>query len=929
MLSTTFAIQNRQRFADELLPESIALVVDNSTGVSDPDTTPCGNQSDVYWLTGLQQAGACLLLFPEHPDKALREILFVRQSDEAAVADIARSTGIATIYWQTEVLRVLGKMLPLATHVYLTASEQPQPETPNLLEANDIARWCQHNFPLHNYQRASPLLTRLRQQKTPAELVMVRRAAHLSVVGFTEAIRSLRAGSTVAEGRAAIQAAYLPYEQVNWVGHLQVVAPEEVASGLRYRDGHARCQQADTILITAAASCQEYSAGFTRSIAFNGSFTPHQQEVYRAVLQIQRELLLFIRAGRYGYTIQEQYQKLLVAALVRLKKITEEEAQQHSAAYHAQRYGHYKLTEGECSDTDATQLQYRELPTKAVVFYEVGICIVDEQLDIRIGDSLLLTKGPVELLTETVPTETKKLEKWLGSPTLQKQTIATDQNKLASSSAENGVLQKAGGVIGKLWQYAYVLLCIPLLLDLGYSYVQHINVPHDGDMVALILPRYWNSIVLENPLALKVLLHGERYSNPNRYFAHQALYTYMRNMPLILQHFVDAIYSVYMASAIAKTLFQALLIVMLSYYISDRASVYGKYFIVAAVIITPFFQTAGIYNGQMGIIDRSITYTFFYSFPLGLLLIYFMPIYKQVFSMRKEKISVLWHLFLPVLALVLALNGPLIPAVAGLMSIGIITYLVRHHIQMNSYMTISVKDRVKLAYRDIPKGVLWQIVFFIFLCIYSLYIGTFNVENVNEFGLKELYKKLIEGLWYELGQYAGFPLLVLSVIINLIIINQLPQNDRTRRIITAAKWLLVLSVVYIALLPFGGYRTYRPYLLRRDTVMPVTLCLMYLVGVSSLYIIYCKKFLHIRFYISYLFLLIAFYSVNDISNLKENNCEVDAQRIIAKSPDKIVHLEQNCSVMDWGTITDYKRSEEQSKMMKFWNITKEEKLYYH
>jgi len=897
------------------------------------EATPCGDHSDVYWLTGLRQANTYLLLFPDHPDKSLREILFIQRNGEGSAEEIATNTGIATIRWQAELLTTLSEMLPLAIHIYVNTNEQLQPGNVDLIQGNNIVLWCLRTFPLHSYKRAAPLLTRLRQEKTSAELVLIRHAAYLSEVGFKQAIRILRTGSTVEEAKAAMQAAYLPYEQTNWVGYLQVATPSELASNLRYRSEHEVCQSNDIVLLTAAATCWQYSAGFTRSIALNGHFTPRQQEVYNAVLRIHRELLLSIRAGSYGYTVQQRYQELLVEALVHLGKITVEEAQQHSTEYYAQRYGYYKLTEGECSGTVEAQLQYVKFPTRAVVFCEVGIYIVEEQLDIRLGDSLLLTKGPVELLTSDVPTENKELEKWVNYPvldisTLHQQATSTTQITPATRPVENRESQKTSDIIAKFWQYAYLLLLIPLLLDLGYSYVQHINVPHDGDMVALILPRYWNGIVLENPLALKVLLHGERYSNPNRYFAHQALYTYMRNTPLLLQKFVDAIYSVYMASAIAKTFFQALLIVMLSYYISDRSSAYSKYFVVAAIIVTPFFQTAG-YNGQMGIIDRSITYTFFYSFPLGILLVYFVPVYKQVFSEKKEKISIIWHIIMPVIALVLALNGPLIPAVAGLMSVGTILYLIRHHLPLKYYLNISIKNRIKLAYEEIPKGVLWQLTLFLFLCAYSLYIGTFNVENVNEFSLKELYKKLILGLWYELGQYAGFPILVISVIINLIIINRVPQNNQTRRIITAAKWLLILSVIYIVLLPFGGYRTYRPYILRRDTVMPVTLCLMYLLGVSSLYIIYYKKYTYKTYYISYIFFIIAFYSINDVSDLKENNCEVEAQRIIAKSPEKIIHLEQNCSVMDWSTITDYNKSEEQSKMMKFWNITKEEKLYYH
>lgn len=935
------AAHNRQRFVDVLLPGSVALIAApeipslSAESVGTPRLV-----SDIYWLTGLVSANTSLLLFPDHPEESLREVLFVQQGEgqgaESAgtLEEAAACTGIATVYWHTELERVFGQVAPLATHIYLNTQETLPPATADPIQHGRFVWWCLRTFPLHSYQRAAPLLAQLRQVVSSAEQELLRTSARISAAGFQRLLAYVHPGATARQLQAELVHEYLQHGHTDWAGATRMVAAD-ATGGIRYRPGHEKSQPGDLALLSIAAAYQQYSAAFTRTLPVSGAYAPRQQDVYAAVARVYQGLRLHIRAGQTPHEIEEYGNTLLIQELLALGLFTLQDLATHGDEPYLRQYSTTGFTLGLRSGADADQGKYVPLVPGAVLSCEVGIRIAAESLEVRLGSSLLTTEGPVEDLTSTIPIEASELEKMLSISEGAPATASYRSSAAAGPSPTELVTPRrpvasAPGISIKprksLWQYAYWLLLLPLLIDLGYSYVQHLNVPHDGDMVALLLPRIFYQPVLDNPLALPVLFKGEHYANPNRYFAHKAFFVYMRNMPLLLQNGVDAIYSVYMASAIAKTFIQAMLILLLSYYASERIAVKAKYFLLAALLITPFFQSAG-YNGQIGVIDRSITYVFFYAFPLVLFLIYFLPIYRQVLARNKKPISRAWHVVLPFLAIVMALNGPLMPAVAGLMSASVLLYLVRHYLKSRPYITLG--QQIQLAYAALPKGVFFQLAFLAFCCAYSLYIGTFNAENVTTYKLSELYSKLFDGLWYELSLQAGFPVLLLSVIFNLVIITSLPKDADRQKVVTAIKWLLVLSVIYIALLPFGGYREYRPFLVRRDTIMPVTLALMYLFGTSALYLLFNKKYTYRGVYVLAVLGVVAFYSFTDQSNLKEDNREVAAQRIIANSPDKIVHLEDDCSIMNWGTITDYHYSVEQAQMMKFWNITKEEKLFYH
>lgn len=477
----------------------------------------------------------------------------------------------------------------------------------------------------------------------------------------------------------------------------------------------------------------------------------------------------------------------------------------------------------------------------------------------------------------------------------------------------------------QFWRNAHWLLLIPLVADLAYSYVEHLNATHDGDVVSIALPRPNIIQTLNDPFGLSALLEGQEYAAPNRYFALKTLYLYMRHMPLFLQHFVDPIYSTYMACAIAKTLIQAGFIVLLAYYISSSYHLNSRNYLLAALLATPFFQTAG-YMDQMGIIDYSITYCLFYALPLLLLLIYFLPFHGALFRNPAKPITNAWHVALPLLALVIALNGAIGPAATAVFGAPLLLRIGYLGYKNPAGLPGGFLQRL---WQGPYRGMIGQLGFLLFACAYSLYIGTFNIENVREFTLWQIYEKLWAGIPIEFTYQLGFPVLFFAVLVNLLLLKGSTPTSTTNTILRIALWLFVLGAVYLALLPFGGYRTYRPNIIRRDTLIPITLLLIYLFGVSALYLLHHGPPRFNRLYVPVLLALTALYSFADVADLRANNCEVAALRTIAGSQEPVVHLEADCSVMNWGTITDPNVSGEAAQMLQYWNITREKKLFYH
>ncbi|MGN6647258.1 MAG: hypothetical protein ACTHJT_12095, partial [Cytophaga sp.] len=134
----------------------------------------------------------------------------------------------------------------------------------------------------------------------------------------------------------------------------------------------------------------------------------------------------------------------------------------------------------------------------------------------------------------------------------------------------------------------------------------------------------------------------------------------------------------------------------------------------------------------------------------------------------------------------------------------------------------------------------------------------------------------------------------------------------------------IFSVVYILLLPMGGYRDYRPFILRRDTILPVLVLMYFCWGASSVLLIKLFKGLVKRIYICFLIGISFFYMKKDTVPTYTNTCEKEYLQELAiksKGPEKCIKLKRDCTVINWGFTDSCEQSELLGSMLYYWHIT--------
>ena len=72
-------IENRKRLIDKLLPNSVVVLLSNDRMPTNADgSMPFKQNTNLFYLTGIDQEESILILAPDHPNQKLRAQLFLK-----------------------------------------------------------------------------------------------------------------------------------------------------------------------------------------------------------------------------------------------------------------------------------------------------------------------------------------------------------------------------------------------------------------------------------------------------------------------------------------------------------------------------------------------------------------------------------------------------------------------------------------------------------------------------------------------------------------------------------------------------------------------------------------------------------------------------------------------------------------------------------
>lgn len=455
------------------------------------------------------------------------------------------------------------------------------------------------------------------------------------------------------------------------------------------------------------------------------------------------------------------------------------------------------------------------------------------------------------------------------------------------------------------WKLIIILL---ILSDICYTFKQFYGKPLDGDLVPIVLPSTYYQKVLDNPFGQAALMHHETYNATNRYFSHATMRFWFRTVhqPFSAM-FADKVTALYALSALFS-----LCVYLLILYLVYRYTLFKNknLFWLTLLLVFPLMQVNGMKT--IALLDNAITYNFFYAFPFALLMLYLFPFYQYQIQKETSNFSLGQHIIWAGLAVYLSFGGTLIQPLVLLLSLFLARHLICTKIKHKAYSSI------------LPGYLVLHLLFFYCLCLYSYYISSFNAENPIQMpSLAQRYGLWLHGLYVQfLSRPAYLFFLIILLITYPAIKSQL--NVQEQRILNFNKYVFFFCLIYLIILPLGGYRPYRPFIIRSDLLIPVNFALFfYVVFLSVLFLKY--KGIQLRFFaILFIFILFEF---ADKPQFHANACEKTQLRTFQQNTTDTLILKNNCRVLQWTDEFSQYHANDISKMLFVWKISKKP-VYY-
>ena len=422
MIPNRLFIRNRANLAAQLPPKSIAVFTAHEPMPRNGDEFyPFRQQSDFFYLTGINEENAFLLIAPDYPDESLREVLFIEPYDEVKATwqgemldarQASEISGVKTVKGSDAFYSVLNDIAfsGYGDNIFLNSYEYPKYECAVETIQQRFVKKIKELYPMHQYGRTAPILNALRMIKSDDEITITQQACDITSKAFRRCLKTVKPDMFEYEVQAEIE--YI-FKQNNATGHAYapIIAGGKNACCLHYSKNQSQLHDGDLLLFDIGCEYKNYSSDLSRTIPVNGKFTERQKQCYSAVLRVMKEITKLYRPGSCINEINETTHRLMEQKMIQLGLFTEEDVKRQDPNKPLERkYLMHGMSHHIGLDVHDSIDKFKPFEPGMILTCEPGIYIREEGIGIRIENDLLITEGEPINLFEGLPVEIEEIE---------------------------------------------------------------------------------------------------------------------------------------------------------------------------------------------------------------------------------------------------------------------------------------------------------------------------------------------------------------------------------------------------------------------------------------------------------------------------------------------------------------------------------------
>lgn len=419
-INNNLFIENRKRFAASLKPNSIALFTSNDILPTNADGSMGFVQnSDLFYLSGVDQEETILLIYPDAVNGAFKEILFVKETSELIAIwegaklnkeQATQTSGIKNVMWNNGFDAFLKSVMFQAEHIYLNSNEHTRryidTETAEMRFNKNILS----KFPLHKVERSAPIMHKLRAIKSKYEVELIQQACNITEKGLRRLLGFVKPGVMEYQIEAELVHEFISNRSRGFA-YGPIIASGGNACVLHYVENNKECKAGDVILLDVAAEYGNYASDLTRCLPVSGKFTTRQKQVYNAVLRVMKGATAMLTVGNLIPEYHKAVGLMMEKELVDLGLITMDDIKKQNPEWPAyKKYFMHGTSHFLGLDVHDVGDFNRKLEAGMVFTCEPGIYIPEENLGIRLENDILVTANGPDDLMKNIPLEAEEIE---------------------------------------------------------------------------------------------------------------------------------------------------------------------------------------------------------------------------------------------------------------------------------------------------------------------------------------------------------------------------------------------------------------------------------------------------------------------------------------------------------------------------------------
>lgn len=423
-IDSNLFVENRKKFKDALKPNSLAVFVSNDIMPTNADGAMGFRQnSDLFYLSGIDQEDTILVIFPDVKDGRHREVLFIKETSELIAiwegakltkTEATHASGVEHVYWHHEFDKVMKPFFMQAEHIYLNRNEHTRRYIDTETAQDRFNSQIRSRYPLHKYERSAPIMHKIRAIKSTYEIDLIQKACDITEKGLRRLLSFVKPGVWEYEIEAELIHEFVRNRSQGFA-YGPIIASGKNACVLHYVDNNKQCKDGDVILLDVAAEYANYASDLTRCLPVSGKFTKRQKDVYNAVLRVKRAATKLLVPGQTFEKYNKAVGELMTEELLRLGLLTPEQVKGENPNWPAYKK-YFMHGTSHFLGLDVHDVGFFTEPMQAGMVFTVepGIYIPEEGLGIRLENNILITTNGQMDLMRNIPIEADEIEALMG-----------------------------------------------------------------------------------------------------------------------------------------------------------------------------------------------------------------------------------------------------------------------------------------------------------------------------------------------------------------------------------------------------------------------------------------------------------------------------------------------------------------------------------